>query len=42
MQAQERANSHKKQQKAKRKSPTSEENEEIFNRTLEKRLPTGG
>lgn len=42
-QAQERANSHKKQQKSKRaKSNVSQENEEIFSRTLEKRLPTGG
>jgi ribosomal protein S1 len=43
MQAQERANSNKKHSKAKRsKSNLSQENEEIFNRTLEKRLPTGG
>jgi small subunit ribosomal protein S1 len=43
MQAQERANSNKKLHKVKRsKSSYSQENEEIFNRTLEKRLPTGG
>jgi len=43
MQAQERANTAEKQHKVKReKSRISEENEEIFNRTLEKRLPTGG
>lgn len=42
-QAQERANAHKKHQKPKRdKSDISQENEEIFARTLEKRLPTGG
>jgi ribosomal protein S1 len=43
MQAQERANTSRKQQKSKRtKSDASEEREEIFSRTLEKRLPTGG
>lgn len=42
MQAQSRAKSRNQQQKAKRKSGTSQESEDIFNRTLEKRLPTGG
>ncbi len=43
VQAQERAKSRNQQQKAKRATKTSSpENEEIFNRTLEKRLPTGG
>jgi hypothetical protein len=41
--AQERANASRKPQKSKRTKPgVSQENEEIFNRTLEKRLPTGG
>ena len=42
MQAQSRAKSRSQQQKAKRKSGPSQESEDIFNRTLEKRLPTGG
>ncbi|HEY2980973.1 MAG TPA: S1 RNA-binding domain-containing protein [Anaerolineales bacterium] len=43
MQAQERANEETKHQKSRRtKREISQENEEIFNRTLEKRLPTGG
>ena len=42
MQAQSRAKSRNQQQKAKRKSGASQESEDIFNRTLEKRLPTGG
>ena len=43
VQAQERAKSRNQQQKAKRATKTSSrESEEIFNRTLEKRLPTGG
>lgn len=42
MQAQSRAKTRNQQQKAKRKSGTSQESEDIFNRTLEKRLPTGG
>ena len=42
MQAQSRAKSRNQQQKAKRKSGTSQESEDIFYRTLEKRLPTGG
>ncbi len=42
MQAQSRAKTRNQQQKAKRKSGASQESEEIFNRTLEKRLPTGG
>ncbi|HEY6072223.1 MAG TPA: S1 RNA-binding domain-containing protein [Anaerolineales bacterium] len=43
VQAQERAKSRNQQQKAKRATKASSpENEEIFNRTLEKRLPTGG
>jgi len=43
MQANERAKSRNQQQKAKRAAkPNSRESEEIFNRTLEKRLPTGG
>ncbi len=43
MQANERAKSRNQQQKAKRAAKTSSrESEEIFNRTLEKRLPTGG
>jgi len=42
-QALERAKGHEKEQKFKRvKSDTSQEHEEIFSRTLEKRLPTGG
>ena len=44
VQAQERAKSRKQEQKAKRaaKASTNKESEDIFNRTLEKRLPTGG
>jgi predicted RNA-binding protein with RPS1 domain len=44
VQAQERAKSRKQQQKAKRaaKAGSNQESEDIFNRTLEKRLPTGG
>ena len=43
VQAQERAKSRNQQQKAKRAAKTSsKESEEIFSRTLEKRLPTGG
>ncbi len=43
LQAQNRQKSRNQQQKAKRtKSGLSQESEEIFNRTLEKRLPTGG
>lgn len=42
MQAQSRAKTRNQQQKAKRKSGTTQESEDIFNRTLEKRLPTGG
>jgi predicted RNA-binding protein with RPS1 domain len=43
VQAQERAKSRNQQQKAKRATKTSShESEDIFNRTLEKRLPTGG
>ena len=42
-QAQEKAGSNSKRAKVKRaKSSVSEENEEIFSRTLRKRLPTGG
>lgn len=42
-QAQERANAADKPSKSKRAKPgVSQENEEIFNRTLQKRLPTGG
>ena len=42
LQAQERSKSRSQQQKAKRSKATSQESEEIFSRTLEKRLPTGG
>lgn len=43
LEAQERSKVHQKREKAKqRKTSTSQEHEEIFNRTLEKRLPTGG
>ncbi len=40
--AQERAKSHDKDHKSKRNKSASPEQEEILNRTLEKRLPTGG
>ncbi|HVN14567.1 MAG TPA: S1 RNA-binding domain-containing protein [Anaerolineales bacterium] len=43
LEAQERSKVHQKREKAKqRKASASQEHEEIFNRTLEKRLPTGG
>ncbi|MGC8857376.1 MAG: S1 RNA-binding domain-containing protein, partial [Anaerolineae bacterium] len=43
MEAQQRARSRSQEQKAKRaKAKVSQEHEEIFSRTLEKRLPTGG
>jgi predicted RNA-binding protein with RPS1 domain len=42
LQAQDRAKTRNQQQKAKRSKATSQESEEIFSRTLEKRLPTGG
>ncbi len=43
LEAQERSKAHQKREKAKqRKASTSQEHEEIFSRTLEKRLPTGG
>lgn len=43
MEAQQRARSRSQEQKAKRaKAGISQEHEEIFSRTLEKRLPTGG
>jgi small subunit ribosomal protein S1 len=41
-QAQERTNKAEKKHKAKRAKSVSQESEEIFHRTLEKRLPTGG
>jgi predicted RNA-binding protein with RPS1 domain len=43
VQAQERAKSRRQQQKVKRAAKSSsQESEDIFSRTLEKRLPTGG
>jgi len=43
LEAQQRARSRSQEQKAKRsKASVSQEHEEIFSRTLEKRLPTGG
>jgi len=42
LQAQERVKSRSQQQKAKRSKSSSQESEDIFSRTLEKRLPTGG
>jgi len=42
LQAQERSKSRSQEQKAKRSKAPSQESEDIFSRTLEKRLPTGG
>ncbi len=42
LEAQERAKSRQKRERSKHVKATSQEHEEIFSRTLEKRLPTGG